>query len=35
MFYDACWYDLYLNHMTQPDAIVQSLYSPKHNLLRG
>lgn len=29
MFYNARWYDPYLNHMTQPDSIVPDPYNPQ------
>jgi RHS repeat-associated protein len=29
MFYNARWYDPYLNHMTQPDIIVPDSYNPQ------
>jgi RHS repeat-associated protein len=29
MFYNACWYDSYLNHFTQPDSIVPDPYNPQ------
>lgn len=29
MFYNARWYDPYLNHFTQPDTIVPNPYNPQ------